>query len=284
MRRRWRVAVIDSGVAAEVISRSPGEFSPGWDGISPVLDSIVDARSFSDDGSQVTTGPALSDALGHGTAVIAAISSGGVIPELLIAQVFDRRGVTTAATIAAALEWSVRAGADLIHMSLGLREDRPVLGTAVAEAVSSGCVLVASAPARGRTTFPAAYRGVVRATGDARCAPGEISELASAQADFGGCPRLGSSWFSDRSGKKIEPAGASVGAAHVTGFVIANFRPASRAHEVRLGLSSMARYRGAERRADHIPRSASSASTSPCSPTALTVNPGIAGPKPLPDV
>lgn len=269
MRRSWRVAVIDSGLSAEVAS------SVGC--------TVLDARRFSDDGANVTAGPALRDPLGHGTAVIEAICAQGSRAELLIAQVFDERGVTTAATIAAALEWAVRAGAGLIHMSLGLREDRAVLAAAIAAALSSGCVLVASAPARGRSTFPAGYPGVVRATGDARCAPGELSVLASAQADFGGCPRLGSGLRSPRAGKLVEPAGASVGAAHVSGLIVEHLRPGSGTHEVRLGLASLARYRGRERRADHIPKSASNASTSPCSPTALVVSPGMAGPKPLPE-
>jgi hypothetical protein len=243
----------------------------------------VGARKFSDNGAQVMTGPAVSDPLGHGTAVIQAIWAQRDCAELLIAQVFDERGVTTAATIAAALEWSVLAGAGLIHMSLGLREDRHVLAAAIAAAASAGCIIVASAPARGPCTFPARYPNVIRGTGDARCAPGEISVLASAQADFGGCTRLARQPEGPLAASTVQPAGASLGAAHITGFILEHVLPGSAPEQVRVRLTSMAHYRGVERRAAHMPRSASSASTSPCSPTAFVVNPGTAGPNPLPE-
>ncbi len=251
----WRVAVIDSGVAARA-----GAGPPAW--------TVADASRFRDDGRQVVTEATVSDPIGHGTAVTEVIASTGSPVEFLIAQVLDERGRTTPAAVAAALRWSLESGAGLIHMSLGLRDDRHVLAAAIAATVSAGCVVIASAPARGPCTFPASYPKVIRATGDARCNPDEISALGSVQADFGGCPRLG---------------GASLGAAHVTGFIVKHVAPGSEAVRVRSQLIAMARYRGAERVANYIPRSASSASTSPCSPTAFVVSPGIAGPKPLPD-
>ncbi len=56
----------------------------------------------------------------------------------------------SAAAVAAAVDWAVAAGADLIHMSLGLAADRAVLGAAVQRAVELGRIIVAAAPrARG---------------------------------------------------------------------------------------------------------------------------------------
>src|SRR5690606_31825954 len=48
-----------------------------------------------------------------------------------------------------------------------------------------GVLLVAAAPAAGAMTFPAAYPGVIRVTGDARLAPGELSFLGDSRAAFG---------------------------------------------------------------------------------------------------
>jgi hypothetical protein len=50
---------------------------------------------------------------------------------------------------------------------------------------------------------------VLRVTGDARCAPGEVSALGGAPADYGACPR-------DLEGAS---GGASIAAAHVTGLL-----------------------------------------------------------------
>jgi hypothetical protein len=159
--------------------------------------------------------------------------------ELMIGQVLDEEGVSTPAAVAAAICWAMEARVDLIHMSLGLREDRYVLADAVAGAVRAGCVVIASAPARGGATFPAAYAGVIRATGDARCAEGEISVLGSAQAHFGGCPQYAGH---PKSG------GASIGAANVSGLVVARLVPGSQTETVRAQLTVMALYQGVERK------------------------------------
>ncbi len=249
MPERWRVAVLDSGLsdpkAAPVASRA-----------------AVAACRFIDTGEEVVAAPAIRDPIGHGTAVAGVICSeltgssderavvrhSPTSMELLVAQVLDHRGVATAAGLAAAIRWSLGEGANLIHMSLGLRGDRRVLAEAVGLALEGGCVVVASAPARGEVTFPARYPQVIRATGDARCQTGEISALESAQADFGGCPRYGveGGWGSDRFG------GASLGAAHVTRFLVGRISPGDGVTAVRAQLREMARYRGVEMRAGGV--------------------------------
>ncbi len=235
MREPWRVAVLDSGLAdpgtAPVSGRAP-----------------LAARRFIDTGQEILTGPVARDETGHGTAVAAVICSAHRPVDLLVGQVLDHRGVATPAGLAAAIMWSLDEGADLVHMSLGLREDRHVLATAVDAAVKAGCIVVASAPARGEVTFPARYPHVIRATGDARCGRDEISALQSAQADFGACPRYAATGELIGGGSACL-GGASLGAAHLTRFLVERVAPGSEINAVRTQLLTMARYRGIERRA-----------------------------------
>lgn len=238
MRSRWRVAVLDSGLVAEATRSSAGPMA------QRSQPQPIAACRFVDTGREVRTAPAVSDPFGHGTSVSAIICGASRPMELLVGQVLDHRGVTTAAALAAAIAWSLEEGANLIHMSLGLREDRAVLADAVAGAVKAGCIVVASTPARGAATFPSGYPQVIRATGDARCQRDEISELSSAQADFGGCPRpqeLG-------RGSSAHQGGASLGAAHLTRFLVDRVAPGSDLTAVRAELCSLARYHGIERR------------------------------------
>jgi hypothetical protein len=145
----------------------------------------------------------VADATGHGSRVARLLSRGGAELELMLGQVFLGKAPASAAAVAAALDWAVAEGADLIHMSLGLAADRTVLAAAVGRAVGAGCVVVASVPARGGVVYPAAYPGVIRGTGDARCGPGELSCLGP--GFFGGCTR----WVA--SGAEDGPVGVDVG-------------------------------------------------------------------------
>lgn len=167
MTSELRVGLIDSGCSPEQAAL------------------LLDARRFWLADGVLQEGEALPDALGHGSAVLECIrSEAGAIP-LLLAQVFDRQWSTSALQVAAALLWLVEQGASVINLSLGLHQDRPVLRQACAEAQAAGVLLCASSPARGEPVYPASYPGVIRVTGDARCAPGEWSWLGTAQADFG---------------------------------------------------------------------------------------------------
>jgi subtilisin family serine protease len=242
VRDRWRIAVIDSGIADGELAGGPacGGSASGEARAGSARMNVIGARRFVDNGRTVSAEPAVSDPIGHGTAVTRAICSlSSTAVELVIGQVLDEEGVCTPAAAAAAICWALEMRVDLIHMSLGLREDRCVLADAVATAVRAGCVVIASAPARGGCTFPAAYAGVIRATGDARCAEGEISVLGTAQADFGGCPRYPGH---PKSG------GASIGAANVAAIVVARLAPATGIASVRAQLTAMGRYRGVEKK------------------------------------
>jgi hypothetical protein len=197
----------------------------------------TDAAAFVSDGQRVERRATAADSSGHGSRIAQLFTAGDDAVELLLAQVFLSERAASAAALAAAVDWAAAQHAELIHMSLGLEADRAVLAAAVARAVAVGCIIVASTPARGALVYPAGYANVIRATGDARCAPGEVSCLNPWL--FGGCPRFASA--GDTSG------GASVGAAHVTRAIISGPKWESAA-AVAAALTASARYLGPERR------------------------------------
>ncbi|QRY78266.1 peptidase S8 and S53 subtilisin kexin sedolisin [Pseudomonas sp. PDNC002] len=172
MRPELRVGVVDSGHAVEHTR------------------SVIGGQCFrlSDDGLDLL--PLSVDLLGHGSAVCEAILSHAPDVHLLVAQVFDERGVTSPLQIAAALHWLGEQDVRVVNLSLGVRQDRPILRDAVAELIEAGVLICASSPARGEPVFPASYPGVVRVTGDARCGEGEWSWLDSPQADFGAAVKV----------------------------------------------------------------------------------------------
>ncbi len=229
----WRIALIDSC----------GE----WPG-------ACDAAAFVSDGGRVETRTASADGSGHGSRIARLFADSGAAYELMLGQVFSSAGPASSAGVAAAIDWAVAGGADLVHMSLGLEADRAVLAGAVGRAVGAGCIVVASMPARGAAVYPAAYPGVIRATGDARCAPGEVSSLGPWL--FGGCARFEAGAPTDAGGGKGEEArrragraigGASVGAAWVTRTLLSGPKCATASAAVS-ALGAGARYFGAERR------------------------------------
>jgi subtilisin family serine protease len=220
---RVRVGIVDSGVSAT--------FAP-----APAA-----AASFPLEGGEVVRSPMAPDRLGHGTAVAEIVAH--FVPDagLLVAQVFGERFTTTPAQVAAAIDWLVEERAQVINLSLGLPADRTVLAQACRRALDAGTIVCASSPARGAAVFPASYPGVLRMTGDARCAREELSWLGTAQADFGAhvMPLHGGI-----------RSGASIGCAHLTGhvarYLVQGGAPGRGA--VFEWLAASARYRGPERK------------------------------------
>lgn len=215
---RWRVALIDSGCDA------------------PAPPPAAALRFRLDAGAVHREAP-VADPTGHGSRIGAIIAAAQPAPELLLAQVFDGGWPTSAAVVAEALRWAVSAGAQLLHLSLGLRADRPVLRGAVEHALAAGCIVVAAVPARGGVPYPAAYPGVLRATGDARCAPHQLSALDPDAALFGGCTRTPGG------------AGASVGAAYVSRAICGiGLPPTGGLAGIVARLAAQAAFSGPERR------------------------------------
>jgi hypothetical protein len=181
------------------------------------------------------------DQLGHGTRIVEIIQHLMPQAELFSAQVFGDRLSTTAAQVAAAIDWLVGQGAQVINLSLGLRHDRESLRDACARALKQGVILCASSPARGEPVYPSAYPGVFRMTGDARCDREQISHLETEFADFGGCVRP----LDDSLGQ----SGASMGCAHLSSLVAhALQRDVRSLSEVRDWLVSQSLYHGPEQR------------------------------------
>ena len=220
---RWRVAIIDSGL-------DPAAGLP-----------VLAQGRLDEEAGRIAQQEAVDDASGHGTRVARVIASASRPPALLIAQVLDAKGRATPAGVAAALRWACDQDARIIHLSLGLAADRAVLAQAVSDAIGAGVVVVASAPARGAMSWPARYPGVLSATGDARCAPDQISALGEQGAKFGGCVLR-------PPGRQEPRGGASIGAAHVTRFIVSHVRPGSTPAQVRSDLVARASFHGRERR------------------------------------
>lgn len=203
--------------------------------------SVVAAAAFVMEDSAPVRGDAHPDRLGHGSALLDVVAALAPQARFVTAQVFGVRLACTAAQVAAAIDWLVAEEVDVINLSLGLPHDRAVLAEACAHAVAAGVVLCAASPARGAPVYPSAYPGVLRMTGDARCARDELSRLATVHADFGAHVRA-------LDGATV--AGASVGCAHLSGHV-ARYLAAGgdrAAGAVSAWLSAQARYHGPERR------------------------------------
>ena len=191
-----RVGVIDSG--------GPADDPPGERAL---------ARAFAPDGSAQ---PAEPDRLGHGSAVAGIIRRASPGARIVHAQVFDARPVTSALRVTAALRWFAGMAPDerpdLICLSLGLAADRAPLERACAALVEAGAVLVAAHPARGPVCYPAAYPGIIAATGDARCGWDDISQLG---------PALFGAWCNSPEHGARGMGGASLGAARIAGHLAA---------------------------------------------------------------
>ncbi|CAL93854.1 S8 family serine peptidase [Azoarcus olearius] len=213
---RLRVGIVDSGCGAAHPLAAAAAFVLTPDGVH-----------------QAAAQP---DRLGHGSRVADIVAHLAPSAALCIAQVFDARPATSALQVAAAIDWLVAQGARVINLSLGLRAPRAQLADACARALAAGCVLCASAPALGAAVYPAAFDGVLRVTGDARCGRGEFSALASAQADFGACVHPLDAAF--------RASGASMGCAHLSGHIAAHLAGGGDAAPaaLRAWLGAQARY------------------------------------------
>lgn len=148
------------------------------------------------------------DQLGHGSAVTDIISR-NLAANIVCARVFHNKLTCTPSQIAEALRWLISMEVNIINMSFGLRSDRAVLKAACQQALDNNIILIAAAPSQGDSVYPSNYKGIIKATGDTRCQPNQISWLNDHQADFGGF-----------SGIPYQgPAGASIGCASITAAI-----------------------------------------------------------------
>lgn len=215
-----RIGVIDSGCAAVHAPQ------------------VAASAAFQRVGVEVFQVPAAVDLLNHGSRVADILLHCAPQAELVVAQVFRERLTTTASQVAAAIDWAVAGGARLVNLSLGLREPRPELAEACARALAAGVVLCAAAPARGEPVYPAAFHGVLRVTGDARCAPAELADLGAGHADFGAHVRP--------LDGGLAGAGASMACAWLSGAVAQYFVAGGDAASLRAWLHAQARHHGVD--------------------------------------
>jgi hypothetical protein len=219
------VGLIDSGVSG------------------PAAAHVVAGEKFLSHEGGVRRGMAGPDHLRHGTNLAEIILSQAPACRFLNAQVFGEAPTTSPEALAEALAWVVEQGARIVNLSVGMAHDRLVLRQACRAALGRGVLLLAASPARGGPVFPASYEGVWRISGDARCAPGELSALQNAQGDFGAHPR-GLNMLEGVVG------GASFSVGWVTGLIAAYLEEAPQAgpEQIRRHLLNISRYHGAERR------------------------------------
>jgi len=183
---RIKIGLLDNGVAGEPAQR------------------VVDVHDIVNAAKAPVVG-------NHGTAIATIIVALAPQASLYDARVFPEKGLATPAALAHGLDWLVEQDVELVNVSLGLRDDRDVLRTACARAAERGLLLIAAAPAQGPAIYPSAYPGVIRVTGDARCAPRDYAWLDTQQATFGAC--VGT--MDHAPGRP--GGGASYAVAHVTG-------------------------------------------------------------------
>ena len=217
-----KVAVVDTGIRAE---------------LSPDVAARIAMRLAEDGRVQCVDGEAI-DPVGHGSAVASLILARVGRCSLLSAQVFFAAKPTAARVIAAAIDWGVAEGARVVNLSLGLREDRRELRESCCAAIARGVLLVASHPARGATTYPAVYPGVLAVTGDIRCGEGDCSSIAEDRL-FGACPT---------PPHGFSGGGASYAAARMAGQAGAYFErnPSATARDFRTHLHAISRFHGRE--------------------------------------
>lgn len=141
--RGVRVAIIDSGIAH------------GHPHVGPVGAGVW----IRGDGVHTDT----RDRLGHGTAVAAVIREKAPAAELIPVRVFEHALATTSAVLADAIQWSARAGARLVNLSLGTQNHghRDLLDAALRFAAAQGCIVIAAAATDGQPCLPGSLDGAV---------------------------------------------------------------------------------------------------------------------------
>lgn len=146
----------------------------------------------------------------HASAMAATIALHAQDACFMSAAVFPGRLVTNLQTVCDALDWLAGDPPDLVLCSFGVTHSSLDLALAAARLQQVGCLIIASAPARGVPVYPSAFEGVISVQGDARCGPGEVSRLDLPQATYGACPV---------ANEYPHIRGASAAAAHLAGLL-----------------------------------------------------------------
>ena len=141
--RRIRIAIVDSGICAGHIH------------VGPVAGGI----SFTEDAD-------LTDRLGHGTAVAAAIRQWTPEAHLYAVKIFDRRLTATIDALARALKWCRGEHMDIVNLSLGT--SNPAHRERLLEVLDPGMLVISPA-----SMLPGSLAGVAGVEADPEC-PREV--------------------------------------------------------------------------------------------------------------
>ncbi|MGU0824805.1 hypothetical protein AXX04_04160 [Pseudomonas aeruginosa] len=217
---RPRIGIVDSGINQALQHR------------------VRDARFFGPEAQELAP---LEGQLVHGSVLARLILEQCPQADLLVAQIFRHSRQAAVAHVVEAIDWLVDGGAQLINMSFGLQQASPVLQQACQRARQAGVLLLASVPARGQPTYPAAFAECLAVSGDARCTVDEISWLNLAHVDFGGNPMI-------QPGAPEQGGGSSFACARVAGMAAALLAEGHPAETVDGLLRQKACHVGPERR------------------------------------
>lgn len=115
------------------------------------------------------TGGDVTDRLGHGTAVAAAIHEKAPDAVLVAVKVFDRSLATSGRALVEAIRWAAMSRISIINLSLGTTnaDHEAALVEAVAMAVEAGALVVAAAPDQASRWLPGVLPGVIGVEADA---------------------------------------------------------------------------------------------------------------------
>ena len=161
MSRLWQITTGSQEVMVAILDTGIDRSHEELDGL------IIAEADFTDDVS-----PNPNDAYGHGThiaGIIAAKDNGlgiiGVAPEcrLLNVKVADDTGRCQALALAKGIVWAANRGANVINISIEIRESSPELEEAIDYAWNHGCLLVAAAGNDGSESpvYPAYYENCI---------------------------------------------------------------------------------------------------------------------------
>lgn len=173
-----RVALIDSGVNAQ---HSHVGFVAGGVGFS-----------LADDGT-IQQHQDYSDRIGHGTALAGILRAKAPQVELYAVKVFNDRLQVSFSLLEAALRWGITHHMHVINLSLGTSNAayRERCLALIAEAQTTGTIIVASSPAGQTNVLPAVLPGVIGAANDDRCGWADYLYVADDPIPFHAhaCPR-----------------------------------------------------------------------------------------------
>ncbi len=109
------------------------------------------------------TDPSCDDALGHGTAVTAAIQEKAPHADYYILKLFGKSLRTAGSRLLQALEWTIEHQMDVVNLSLGTPnfDHRPALEAIVVRGAAAGVILVAARYSERTPVLPGMLEGVI---------------------------------------------------------------------------------------------------------------------------